>query len=329
MKRATVPLAPGPEFDLIRRFLRYRPPLETKGVLVGPGDDCAVVRGDGVALSCDVQLEGVHFRREWLAPGEIGYRSVAAALSDLAATAARPIGVLVSLAVAGRDADGFAAALMDGAGEAIDRCGGALLGGNLSRSPGPLLVGVTVVGECPEPVLRTGAKEGDEVWVSGELGGSALAVALWQEGVEPPGPARDRFVRPRPRLREALWLAGRKVPAAMIDLSDGLAGDAAHLAAAGGVAVVLEWDRLPVQPLLRRHEAKAQAVLRLALSGGEDFELCFCARKGSVEPHLEEFEKEFGLPLTRVGRVEAGEGVALDRDGERQPLDSGGYQHFG
>src|SRR5688572_11312552 len=147
-------LGPGPEFDLIRRFL----PGATKprpDVLVGPGDDCAVVMGEGIALSCDMSVEGVHFRRDWLTPYQIGYRAAAAALSDLAAVAARPIGALVSLSIPQEDAGEFAVELMRGAREVIESFGGVLLGGDTTRSPSGVTIDVCVVGEARDPVLRS------------------------------------------------------------------------------------------------------------------------------------------------------------------------------
>jgi thiamine-monophosphate kinase len=296
---------------------------------VGPGDDCAVVAGDGIALSADLSVEKVHFRRDWLTFGEIGARAAAAALSDLAAIAARPIGVLVSLAMPPEDAEAHAAELMDGVRRAAEAVGGALLGGDLARSPGPVVVDVTVVGECPRPVLRSGAHAGHEVWVTGELGGSAAYVAARLAGDEGDPEARERFAAPRPRVREALWLAERNLPTAMIDLSDGLAGDAAHLSAASSVAVLLIPELIPVHPAARRRAGSDEEALRMALSGGEDYELCFTAPVGAVTPYLREFETAFGVPLTSVGRLGGGDGVWwVDAEGHRRPLGVHGYRHF-
>ncbi|HKP74002.1 MAG TPA: AIR synthase related protein, partial [Longimicrobiaceae bacterium] len=192
------PLAPGPEFDLIRRFLPRHGP-ERPDVRVGPGDDCAVVLGDGIALSADMAVEGVHFRRDWLSFREIGCRAAAAALSDLAAVAARPIGILVSLAVTSGDAGTHAVQVMEGVRRAADHSGAALLGGDLTRSPGPMVIDVTAVGEARRPVLRSGASIGDEVWVTGELGASALFVARKLAGEEPDRAARERYASPEPR----------------------------------------------------------------------------------------------------------------------------------
>lgn len=320
-------LAPGPEFDLVRRFLAAAPP-GWAGVRVGPGDDCAVVAGDGIALSTDLSVEGVHFRRGWLEPAEVGWRAAAGALSDLAAVAARPIGILVSLAAPAEDAGDYAAAVMEGCRAAAAYAGAALLGGDLSRSPGPLVIDVTVVGEAPAPVLRSGALPGDELWVTGELGGAAAFVQARLRGRAAPHGARERFARPLPRTREALWLHARGLPRAMLDLSDGLAGDAGHLATGSGVAVLISPEAVPVHPGVRsRAPARRRA---LALGGGEDYELCFAARPGEVQPHVAGFERELGVRLTCVGRVGGGDGVwMVDAEGRRTPPAVEGWQHFG
>jgi thiamine-monophosphate kinase len=325
---AGAPLAAGAEFDLIRRFLP-RHPANRPDVRVGPGDDCALIVGDGIALSTDLSVEGVHFRRDWLSLREIGGRAAAAALSDLAAVAARPIGVLVSLALPAADAGAHAVQVMEGVRRAADQAGAALLGGDLARTTGPLGSDVTAGGETTRPVLRSGAAVGDEVWVTGELGASALYVSRMLAREEPEAAARERYAAPVPRVREARWLAERALPTAMIDLSDGLAGDAAHLSAASGAAVMLVAELIPIHPAVRRCAPSPGEALRLALTGGEDYELCFTARLGAVEPNCREFEEVFQVRLTCVGRMGGGDGVWwTDPEGHRTPLGVKGYQHF-
>jgi thiamine-monophosphate kinase len=320
-------LGPGAEFDLIRRFLPAAAGTRAD-VRVGPGDDCAVVAGEGIALSSDLSVEEVHFRRDWLSPELIGFRAAAAALSDLAAVAARPIGVMASVAVAEEDAGPFVVAVMGGVRRAADSVGAALLGGDLTRSPGPLMIDITVVGEAARPVLRSGAHHGDEVWVTGELGGAAACVSRLLEGRRAPRDAWARFAEPRARVREARWLAERGLPTAMLDLSDGLAGDAAHLAAASKVAVLLVPELIPVHPAAARARSR-RAALAMALGGGEDYELCFTAAPGTVEAMRRDFEQCFELPLRCVGRVGHGDGVWwVDPEGHRTPMDSRGFGHF-
>jgi thiamine-monophosphate kinase len=315
-------LGPGPEFDLIRRVLAAAPPAGPN-VVVGPGDDCAVVAGHGIALTVDMAVEDVHFRRAWMEPREIGYHAAAAAISDLAAMAATPIGVLAALALGPGDETETGPGLMEGVRQAAAAAGAALLGGDVTRSPGPLVVDIVAAGEAPAPVLRSGARPGDGVWVTGRLGAAAAAVAAWLAGREPEPVARLAFVRPTPRTREALWLRERGVPSAMVDLSDGLAGDAGHIAAASGVALRLEADRIPIAPVL----AGTPDALRFAVAGGQDYELCFTAPAGAGEAVAAAFEARFGLPMTRVGEVGEGEGVRIV-DARGRPLELEAFQHW-
>jgi thiamine-monophosphate kinase len=327
-RAAGLGLGPGREFDLIREFFRDTPPTPHPSVLVGPGDDCAVVAGPRLALSCDLSVEGVHFRRDWLTDTEIGYRATSAALSDLAAAAAAPIGVMAALALP-EGAAGSSRALMAGVTAAAARAGAVVLGGDVSRTEGPMVLDVIVVGSSGEPVVRSGAAPGDELWVTGRLGAAAAAVALLERGERPDAALRERFAAPEPRHREALWLRERGVLRALIDLSDGLAGDAGHLAAASGAAAVIEVGSLPVHPAAARVASSAAEAVRLALAGGEDYELAFAAAPGATEPLVEPFHREFRLELTRVGRFEAGTGVWLeDADGGRSAAGAG-FQHFG
>jgi thiamine-monophosphate kinase len=330
-----VRLGPGAEFDRIRRAVAKAGELPAT-VRVGPGDDAAVLEG-GWVLSTDLSVEDVHFRRSWLSAREIGYRAASAALSDLAAMAASPVGLLVSVAVPGairedmnedmNDDPGVDLdALYDGVREAAEAVNAAVLGGDLSRSPGPLMLDVAVVGCTLWPVLRNGAEPGDELWVTGRLGASAAAVRAWQQGEQPSPEARDAFARPVPRIREACCLVEKELVGALIDVSDGLAGDAGHIAAASGVKIVLEASRVPIAAAAL-DALGSEAALDSALYGGEDYELLFAADPGTVDPAS--FEQRFGLDLTRVGRVFEGEGVWLDTgDGEPRPVAPASFDHF-
>jgi thiamine-monophosphate kinase len=314
----TVALGPGGEFDLIRRFIEDAGELPAQ-VHVGPGDDAAVLAG-GTVISTDLSVEDVHFRRAWITDEEIGYRAAAAALSDLAAMAAGPVGVLVSVA-APRGGAVDVAAVQRGVRAAADDVGAAVIGGDLSRSSGPLMIDVTVVGCTTWPVLRSGAEAGDEVWVTGSLGAAAAAVRAWESGDSPSQDQKAAFARPTPRVAEARCLAEREAVKALIDISDGLAGDAGHIAAASGVRLVLVADWVPVSPA-----ARGDAGLTLALHGGEDYELCFVAPPGVMDAAY--FEDRFGVQVTQVGRVEEGDGVWLEEDGALRRLERGGYDHL-
>ena len=321
-KQRRVVLGPGAEFDLIRAFTEADGPLPAE-VWVGPGDDAAVLQG-GWVVSADVSVEDVHFRRAWLSDSEVGYRAASAALSDLAAMAATPVGLIVSMAVPRTGVD--VAAVQAGVREAAASVGASVIGGDLSRSPGPLMIDVVVLGCTAWPVLRDGAEPDDELWVTGSLGASAAAAKAWEAGEEPAAALREAFARPKPRVDEARWLVDREWVDALIDVSDGLAGDAGHLAAASGMRITLEVANVPVAAAAVA-ALGPEAALDAALHGGEDFELCFVTDPGRVDPT--DFERRFGLALTRVGYVSEGEGVwLLEADGSTRPIDRGGFDHW-
>lgn len=314
-----VALAGGREFDLIREYLRDAP--TRSDLLLPPGDDC-VVLANGTTLSTDLSVEGVHFRRDWIGFEDIGYRATTAALSDLAAVAAQPIGILVSLAAPPETAEDTVS-IMRGAEQAADAVGGALLGGDLTRAAGAIAIDVVVVGQTMSPITRAGARVGDSVWVTGVLGGAAAAVEDWLHGRTPEHAARRAYARPVARIKEARWLAEHVHINAMLDLSDGIAGDAGHIAAASGVGVVLDVASLPLHPVAL---SKANGAA-LALGGGEDYELCFTTNDNGMTAVIEEFNRRFDCRLTRVGEVVPGSGVLLRENGEIRPA-HGGFQHF-
>lgn len=304
---------------------------------IGPGDDAAVLSpaaGESIVVSIDLSIEGVHFRREWLTWEAIGYRATAAALSDLAAMAARPLGALVSVALPIELETGVYRQLAAGLTEALADAEAALLGGDTSRSPGAAVLDVTVIGAVVEPVTRRGATPGDQVWVTGRLGGAAAAVLAYNSALEPAPPARRRFEHPTPRWREARWLAERGLLTAMIDLSDGLAGDAAHIARASGVGLRLRLDRLPLDEALEGW-SDTTVARRIAAGGGEDYELLFTSPAGRVDRVRDAFQRTFDLELTRIGDVVEdtdlpASGVTwIDRAGEPvDPPATAGFDHF-
>ena len=316
-------LGPGAEFDLIRRFLAADLPARMPDdVMVGPGDDAAVVSAHPLALSTDLSIEGIHFQRDWLTPEEIGWRAATAAFSDLAAMIARPVGILLSIAANNDDVSEFAVRVVAGASEAARAVDARLIGGDLTRSPGPLVIDAVVAGEVSHPLRRDGARPGDEVWVTGRLGGSAAALNAWLRGDRPSPSARARFARPRARVREALWLRQHVDMTAGIDLSDGLAGDLPHLAAASAVGIIVDPDAIPV------HE---DADPTLALTGGEEYELAVVAPRDAMRNVAAAFEAEFGLPLTNIGRViesDRAEVRLRGADGATRPLPPPSYRHF-
>jgi thiamine-monophosphate kinase len=305
-------LGPGREFDRIRGIWRR---LATRD---GLGDDCAVIEMDGkqLALSIDLSVQDVHFRMGWLTLLETGWRAAAAALSDLAAMAATPRGILVSLGVPPDWPDEHAAELMEGAAQAATAVGASVWGGDLVRSD-KLIIDVAVVGDfAAAPVRRRGATAGDGLWVTGLLGGPRAALDAWNRGAEPEASARDRFAHPLPRVAEAAWLRD-KGARAMIDLSDGLWADAQHISAASSVRCSIDLERVP------RHPAVSDPLE--ALRSGEEYEVLVALPAGFAGDS--EFRHRFQLPLTLVGTVEEGAGVTVRKDGKVIEV-TGGFSHF-
>ncbi len=313
----SIALGPGREFDLIRSIAAALGPAAT-----GLGDDCALVPvgTSTLAASVDCSIEGVHFRSEWLTAEEIGWRATAAALSDLAADGAKPLGVLISLALplsTGQgDADRTAVAIMTGAGAAATSVGARVLGGDLARFE-KIVIDVCALGTVERAVRRAGAHAGDGLWVTGALGAARLALRAFQAGRSPEAEARARFARPEPRIAAGRWLADRGATA-MIDVSDGLAADARHLAAASGVGLEIAMERVP---------CALGADALGAVASGEEYELLVTLPRDFGVADAQGFQEFHDLPLTRVGDVVAGAGVRFtDRGAAVTP--AGGWDHF-
>lgn len=276
-------LGPGAEFDAIRSMIEQ---WGTRAVALG--DDAAelkVARGDTLVVSVDTAVEGIHFRREWLSPKEIGYRAVTAALSDIAAMAAKPLGVLTAITLPQR----WRASLDDlasGIADAVDAANTVIRGGNLSDGA-ELAIATTVLGSAYRPVRRNTAAPGQAIYVTGRLGGPTTALQRLAKGRDPGG-LRERLVRPIARIREARWLADSGATA-LIDVSDGLVSDLRHLAAASGISMEIDADRVP----------RMDGVdVKDALTGGEEYELIAAAPENL---DTTEFSARHGIPLTRIG----------------------------
>lgn len=312
------------EFDLIAA-LRARLPEPGPEVLLGAGDDAAVTAPHGVTVtSVDCVVEGVHFRRDSTPPEAIGRRALATALSDLAAMGARPGEAYIVLGVpSDLDQDGCLA-LLAGAEALAASTGTTLAGGDVSRSP-VLFVAVTVVGHADsadELVTRGGAGIGDLVAVTGDLGGAGAGLRLLEGaggGLDDDLAAtlRKRQLEPRPRLVEGRALAAAGA-SAMIDLSDGLGADAAHVAAESGLRLEIDATRLPLAPGVNElAQAIEEDPLELAAGGGEDYELLACLPAKRFEPARSAVLGAGGT-LTEIGRCVPGEGVRLSAPSGRE-----------
>lgn len=304
------------------------------GLVLGIGDDAAVLRPEpheDLVWTLDALEEGVDFRRSWLSPGEVGQRAVAVTLSDLAAMAARPVAVLLALGTAGPDRAGELLGLFRGAAAAARRFGVPLAGGDVTRRAAGVGAVVTALGATPRAraLRRDGARPGDELWVTGRLGQATAGRRLLERLGRERAWRRDHasvsaFVRPTPRLAEALWLRERGELHAGIDLSDGIGRDLTRLCAASGVGAQLDAADLPRQ-------ARGAAGLRDALYGGEDFELLVAAAPSSLDPLAEEFHERFGVGLTRIGQVtprSPGAAVLLRTARGTKPVEPRGWDHL-
>ena len=309
-----ISLASGREFDLVRAMLARWGPLAS-----GVGDDAAVIElppGERLVVSTDSSVDGVHFRREWLSPIEIGYRATAAALSDLVAMAAAPRGLVIALALPESWLTAVEA-LADGIGEAARLSGTPIVGGDITRAS-ELSITVTVMGSTATPAHRNAVRPGDYVYVTGVLGGPSAALRAFEQGAAPDPLVRERFARPRPRLQEGLWLAQHGVRA-MIDISDGLVSELRHLAVASAVELRVDVDRIPVM---------RGCTMSDAMRGGEEYELVLAS------PHpidANEFARTFALPLSEIARARETEQPAVlgVRGGTGERVDLGaGHDHF-
>jgi thiamine-monophosphate kinase len=314
------------EFGFLDRLL---PTLgRNRDVLVGAGDDCAVMRCGNrrLLITTDALVEGVHFKPEWLSPRQLGRRSLLVNLSDIAAMGGRPTSCVISVGVPANYPAGDLFAVHDGIKSAARAAGVAIVGGNITRAK-ELFISITLLGECGANYLtRSGARDGDELWVTGTVGDAALGVRQLERGVRR-GPAVQRYREPQPRLVAGRLLAEHHVATAMIDISDGLLQDLGHIAAASGVGAIIEVDALPYSPALRR--LPAADALALALRGGDDYEL-LCAIPHRRVPALHRIAKRLGCRITRIGRcVSKRAGMELIGAGrEVHVAAGGGWDHF-
>lgn len=336
------------ERALIER-IRARVPTAPPSLLVGIGDDAAVAavdRGALQVLTTDALVEGVHFDRRFSSPADIGYKALAVNVSDVAAMGGAPRFALLSLMLPQdlpvADVDG----LFDGLLEMAAQCGVTLAGGNITRSPGPLVVDVTAVGSVkPRKVLtRGGGRPGDALYVTGDIGAGlaglewlrAAAAGRQESAARQVGRPEDpdlaacvaRHCRPEPRVRIGTLLGRNRAATACMDLSDGLADAVAQIAAASGTGAKIEADLLPVHPGAAAWFAQAgQDAVDASLAGGDDYELLFAVtrrRRGRLRTVAQEAR---GVRLTRIGELTADPGVVLVRDGRTGPLPQG-FTHF-
>lgn len=316
------------EFDLIKHYFQRKRPGRA---VLGIGDDCALLAptpGLQMAISTDMLVEGRHFFAG-ADPRMLGHKCLAVNLSDLAAMGARPLGFTLALSLPVADPawlEGFSSGLF----ALADAHDCELIGGDTTR--GPLNICITVFGEIApgQALRRDAARVGDDIWISGTLGDARLALAgYWQEVALDPethAQAATRMHMPTPRVALGLALARFASPPAALDVSDGLAGDIKHILAASKVGATLDADALPAGPMLAR---QPQALRRrFTAAGGDDYELCFTARRADREAVLAAGAAT-GTPVTRVGTIDGQPGLRfVDASGAPLDLQVGGWDHF-
>ena len=320
------------EFGLIERLRRATP--KSRGVLLGIGDDAAWVanKTGSCLITGDILIEGVHFNLKWTSLFDLGYKTLAVNLSDIAAMGGIPAYLILSIGVPpnfdSADIDEF----YRGIKSLAEKSGVALVGGDTSVAAG-LFISACLIGHAPfRPVTRGGAKQGDDIYVTGTLGDSALALSLLQKTAKQTarGPVKyllSRHHRPTPRLTAGAVLARERLATAMIDVSDGLLQDLGHICKASSVGALVWENKLPLSRAYRLIAGSDDTSP--ALSGGEDYELLFCARERH-RSRIEKLPQQVGVAITRIGTcVPRRRGIiVLDHSDKRRAVRSQGHDHF-
>ncbi len=312
------------------RPTRVRP--TRTGIFAGIGDDCAVLRllpGKETLVTTDFTLEGIHFRRDWHQPEAVGHRCLARGLSDIAAMGGEPVAAFLSLALPRDLPQAWVGRFLRSLISLAGKFGVTLAGGDTAESPNGILADIIVVGSAPKgkAVLRSGARPGDRIYVSGELGGSAAAVLRMQAQPKKKLNPRDfprqypRHFYPEPRIELGRILREKGLASAMIDTSDGLSTDLAHLCEESNVGAELEAVLIPRASVGR---PAREVDLDLALHGGEDYELLFTARPGKRIP-----SQIGGVALTHIGVITRPRIILLrNLKGVAYQLEARGWEHF-
>ncbi len=312
------------EFELIERcFSGWR--LHDSGLLVGQGDDCLVWQDDApLAMSIDTAVAGRHFPLD-ATPAQVAQRAFLPAVSDLAAMGATPAFFTLALTLPTPLDDSWLLAFSTRLRELAEQYRLVLAGGDTTSGP-CTVISIQVHGRVRQPILRSGAREGDDVWVSGQTGlaAAALPKVLNPASADVPEAWLAKYWQPEPRL--ALGEALVNLASAAIDVSDGLVADLGHIATASGITIRIETEHVPVDNTMI--ERYGETAWHYILAGGDDYELAFTAPP-EQRSSLQRLAEQLALPLTRIGRVEAGDAsVQIRHNGRPVRLDQAGFQHF-
>jgi thiamine-monophosphate kinase len=316
---------PMSEKALIARIRRKA--VQGRSLVIGIGDDSAVLKirdGHQTLVTTDFSLEGVHFRREWHPPESVGHRCLARGLSDIAAMGGEPVAAFLSLALPRKLPQKWVDGFLRGLLKLAEKFDVSLAGGDIAESPRGVAADIVVVGSVPKgrAILRSGARPGDRIYVTGDLGGSAATLKLLFDGKSRVRPRdfRQHFY-PVPRIEVGRFLREKNLAAAMIDISDGLSTDIAHICEESGVGAEILEQALPKASI----ERPAHAVdLRFALHGGEDYELLFTAPRGKRIP-----SRIAGVDITQIGQIKrTNKIVMINQHGTARELRPQGWEHF-
>jgi len=329
------------ESEIISRIRRRS---RSRGdVLIGIGDDAAVLKNTSetdLLACCDLMVESVHFRLDWTTPRMLGRKALAVNLSDIAAMGGVPKFAMISVALPGRCSAEFIDELFGGIFELADEHGVSIVGGDTSRSQDSLFIDVSVIGECEtgKAVIRRGAKTGDKIYVSGSLGASALGLSLLKDGcrledLKDRGDAKRRAIikhlAPEPRLKLGRALGEAGLATSMIDISDGLSTDLWHILDESKAGALIHAEAIPIAGCVLSVMAGSQAVdpLRLALDGGEDYELLFTVRPES-EKQLMAVAETIGTRITAIGEIVGDNRLSIELNGSIESAERSGYEHL-
>ena len=321
-----IPALPLPERGLIARIRRRARP--SPAVIAGIGDDCAILHiraGHEFLVTTDFSLEGVHFRRQWHPPESVGHRCLARGLSDIAAMGGDPVAAFLSLALPAKLPQRWVDRFFDGLLALAAEFKVTLAGGDTAQSPGGILADIVVLGSVPRgnAVLRSNARLGDRVYVSGTLGGSAATLDLLNSKRRKklrPDLYPEHFF-PTPLIKLGRILRQQGIASAMIDISDGFSTDLAHICVESGVGAEIREDLLPLAKL---GQAARSVDVRFALHGGEDYQLLFTAPKKQVVPVV-----IGGVAITEVGVITKSKDILLAHTNQRRSkLKPLGWEHF-
>ncbi len=327
------------EFKLIEQIREILPKHNPPSVLLGLGDDTAILKHDPTKVqlyTCDMLVENRHFRLDWIDAYRLGRRAIAVNQSDIAAMGGTPLWALISLGLPDNLEVSFFTELFKGMRDQMAEFGGVIIGGNLAGGCQELIIDVTMIGEVAtgKQITRSGASIGDRLFMTGSAGMGAAGLKVLQAfGCEYKSEYADlvnAFLSPAPRVAFGRRLAELEIATAMIDISDGLSGDLGHLCESSGVGAEVDAQKLPICSSLKAFARESnQSATDIALHGGDSYELLFTVPENVQHEAIARISAETGVPVSEIGRmIPASEGVNILKEGQRHPLLTDSWDHF-